>query len=258
MSGKKYTRAQKNWFNSVHKIVLINIKEAYENKKKEKTVDRQLFSDLKYDYRIAYNIYGTSDYYGAIVLLEKVCKGGAWGEKKNLEKETVEQEDYLNRDYRVHLTTARCCVQLFLLTRSHYHLDQAYYHFTNSIETMSVGLATMFTLPAVLLEFGRMLEHYGAFQAALELYTKIITNFPNFRGYFDAMYRSTVVGRHIIEYMTDPLIKDETLNKCIDILTFLLEALPSSIEDVSNHINNLFNEYSFLYFNIFFKYRFML
>lgn len=235
MSGKNHTRAQKHWYTSVHKIILINIKAANEVKKKEKTEDKQLFYNLKYDYRIAYNTYGTSDYFAAIVLLEKVCKGGDWGLKKNLEKETPQQEDYLNKDYRVHLTTARCCVQLFLLTRSHYHLEQAYYHFTNSIETMTVGLATMFTLPAVLLEFGRMLEHYGAFTAALELYTKIITNFPNFRGYFDAMYRSAVVGRHIIQYMTDPLIKDETLNKCIDILTFLLEALPSSIEDVSNH-----------------------
>ena len=66
----------------------------------------------------------------------------------------------------------------------------------------------------------------------MELYTKILTNFPHFRGYFDAMYRSCIVGKHIAELMIPSKQREETLNKCIDMLQFLLESLPISINEV--------------------------
>ena len=68
--------------------------------------------------------------------------------------------------------------------------------------------------------------------AFLELYSRILTNFPNFRGYFDAMYRSGIIGKHLSELITNPKDKEEMLNKSIDIFSFLLEAVPPSIDEV--------------------------
>ena len=98
---------------------------------------------------------------------------------------------------------------------------------------MPIGLTAMFRLPALLLEFGRVLELYGAFEAAMEVYGRILGNFPNFRGYFDAMYRSAIIGRHLADLMSTPKQREDTLNKCTDINQFLLEALPVTIDSVS-------------------------
>ena len=131
------------------------------------------------------------------------------------------------------MTAGRCCLQLFFQQVSHYHLERAYHHYQNAVNTMPIGLTAMFRLPALLLEFGKVLELYGAFEAAMEVYGRILSNFPNFRGYFDALYRSAIVGRHLAELMTTPKQREDTLNKCTDINQFLLEALPVTIDSVS-------------------------
>eukprot|EP00602_Paraphysomonas_sp_CaronLab_P013879 CAMPEP_0185043286 /NCGR_PEP_ID=MMETSP1103-20130426/42818_1 /TAXON_ID=36769 /ORGANISM="Paraphysomonas bandaiensis, Strain Caron Lab Isolate" /LENGTH=888 /DNA_ID=CAMNT_0027583441 /DNA_START=499 /DNA_END=3162 /DNA_ORIENTATION=- len=89
----------------------------------------------------------------------------------------------------------------------------------------------MFRLPQVLQEFGKVMEHYGAFQAAMETYSKILNNFPNYRGYFHVMFRTTIVGKYIAEY-SDARRSEEFINQCIDTLQFLLEALPVGIDDI--------------------------
>lgn len=162
-------------------------------------------------------------------ILEDVCLAGEVGKEK---RENGDPE-YLYPNSNAHLTAGRCCVRLFFEQKSHYHLENAYRHYQNAVDTMTVDLSTMFRLPALLLEFGRVLEHYGAFEPSIEVYSKILSGFPNFRGYFDAMYRTAVVGRHLAELMTTPKQRDDTLNKCIDILQFLLEALPATLDSVS-------------------------
>lgn len=172
-------------------------------------------------WRLGFNLFAAFEFAEALPLLEKVS----------------EVEVYFGDDQNItsfiHQTTGRCAVQLFHRTQQHAHLEKAYIHYQNAVETMVINLYTMFKLPLLLLEFGRVLEHYGAFEAANDLYTRILGGFPNFRGYFDALYRSAIVGRHLASLLPEGPSKDEALNKCLDVLQFLLEALPSNITDVS-------------------------
>jgi hypothetical protein len=46
------------------------------------------------------------------------------------------------------------------------------------------------------------------------------------------MYRSGIIGKHLSELITNPKDKEEMLNKSIDIFSFLLEAVPPSIDEV--------------------------
>ena len=83
------------------------------------------------------------------------------------------------------------------MTESHFHLESAYHHFQHSIETLTMDLSAMHFLPIIFYEFARMLELFGSFEASLELYSRILTNFPMYRGYFDAFYRSAILGIYI-------------------------------------------------------------
>ena len=226
MSDKVYTRAQKNWFNGVYKIIVLRRKGDLEFAAPE--------TKLFLQWRVGLNLYNSCQFFEAFEVLEKVTQNGEEGLKikETADKKDENYEDPLHKNSDVHLCAARCCFQLFLQTKSHYHLEISYQHYKNAIDTMTVDLSTMFRLPKVLLELGRVFEHYGAFEAALDIYTRVMTNFPNFRGYFDAMYRSCVVGRHLAEIMTTPAHKAEIMGNCIDMLQFLLEALPSTINDV--------------------------
>eukprot|EP01038_Epipyxis_sp_PR26KG_P014580 gene14580-19581_t len=142
---------------------------------------------------------------------------------------TINDLPNANEIYHV---AGKCCVYLFLQNQTHTYLENAHFHYQNSIEHMPADLFAMFKLPSVLLEFGKVLEYYGAVEAAIELYSKILTSFPNFRGYFDALYRTAIVGLYISSMTQDSKAKEETVGKSIDILQFLLEALPSSIREV--------------------------
>jgi hypothetical protein len=51
-------------------------------------------------------------------------------------------------------------------------------------------------------------------------------------GYFDSMYRSAIVGRHLVDIDSPTVDKEATHSKCIDIYQFLLEALPASISEL--------------------------
>jgi hypothetical protein len=83
----------------------------------------------------------------------------------------------------VHLTAARCRLQLFQATKLHSpHLEIAYVHYQNAIETLNYDLSTMFKLPAIFFELGKMLEVFGAFDTSLDMYGKILSGFANFRG----------------------------------------------------------------------------
>jgi len=180
-------------------------------------------------WRMGLNLYKAGSYFDAIKVLEFICSGGSLGQK---EIEAGREGDIDPRS-DCHLIAARCCYYLYLQTQSHYHLEAGYRHYRNCVETMGADLFTMIKLPKVLFEFAKLLEAYGAFESALELYSKILSGYPNFRGYFDAVYRSAVVGKHLVDFIDDPKEKEEMVNKCVDIFQFLLEAVPPSINEVN-------------------------
>ena len=158
-------------------------------------------------WRLGVNLYKSGYYFKAAPLLDFISKGGAIGEgERKIKIETLTRAgksiDYImhetmDKRSEVHLAAARCCKFLFFETKAHYHLEAGYGHYADCVETMGADLSTMFRLPAVLYEFSSLLENYGAMKPALELYSKILSNFPNFKGYFDAMYRAAVVGKHL-------------------------------------------------------------
>ena len=243
MSTKQHSRAQERWWKAGFNTIVSDIKVKYDPKSYSRLDDKE---KLHLDWRLGLNLYRSHKYFDAINILEKVCNNGKLPKpkedknakqdktkKKSIhEEEEEEEEDSVHPESDVHLTAARCCVQLFKQTKSHYHLEHAYRHYTNSVETLHIGLATMFKLPTILLEFGKMLEDYGALQPALDIYGRILTSFPNSRIYFDAMYRCAIVGRSVAERITDQEEREAMLNKCIDMLQFLLEAVPESINDI--------------------------
>jgi len=152
------------------------------------------------------------------------------------EEEEEEEIDPSSKDYRVHLMAGRCCMRLFDLTKQHYHLDKAYAHLTHSVECMTVprpgyDMSTMLRLPVVLLELGRVYEGYGAHNSALEMYSKIMQEYPHSRCYFDTMYRAALVGKYLSDHSQNDTTKQEMLNRCIDMLQFLLEALPHTLNE---------------------------
>lgn len=228
-----YTKYQLLWYKAVHLTIIEQLKEKLD-KIKDKTSVKASFLE----WRISYNMYGSGDYEGALTRLETMCKiedengplDTSVGTKTEKRKATV-----LNNNSFLHQVAGRCSVQLFQSTHLHSYLESAYAHYENAINTMSANLFTMFKLPNLLLEFGQVLEFYGSFESALEVYARIITNFPNFRGYFEALYRTGIVTRHLAELMPAGEEREEALNRCVDIFQFLLEALPTDISDVRIH-----------------------
>jgi tetratricopeptide (TPR) repeat protein len=181
-------------------------------------------------WRLGLNLYKCGDFFEAYALLEYIASGGAFGAKARQEG----RPEILDVRSDVHLYAARCCKELYHHTKLHYHLEAGYRHYKNCIEMMGSDLSTMFKLPRVLYELALLLESYGAFESALQLYSKILTNFPMYRGYFDSMYRTAVVGKVLAERVANPKEREELLNKCIDMYQFLLEAVPPSITKLGN------------------------
>lgn len=141
----------------------------------------------------------------------------------------------------IHLTIARCGLQMYLATNDYDMLVTSHEEYEDAMINLTVDLSAMLRLPPVMMEHARVLEFYGSFDSALEVYGKVLTNFPTFKGYFDALYRTAIVGLHMAAVKktvagTDGASKaveiEEAVDKCIDIFQFLLEALPTNIDEV--------------------------
>lgn len=180
-------------------------------------------------WRQAYHLYKAELYHEALEIL----KNYGLEEGRLLAKcDHGKFVHFMEHTSNVALTAARCCYKLFLVTKSHYYLEHAYEHYESVIAHFRVDMAMYLMLPPVLMEFGRLLEHYGAFPAATEIYNNIMRVFPTTREYFTVMYRCCIVGVYVAEIASDDVYKADLLNQCIDMLQFLLEALPESINDV--------------------------
>lgn len=217
------------WFKAVHQTIVISIREKILKLNPAKKSYQS--KHLHLTWRLGFNLYKAGDNYEALKILESICQ-------QLIASQQLIDTDDPNKNSIVHQTAGRCCIRLFKEAQSHYHLEGAHAHFQNAIESLTIDLFTMFRLPNLLLEFGTVLEYYGAFESASEVYTQILTGFPNFRGYFDALYRSSVVHMHLSDLMTEKAAKVDTLKKCVDVFAFLLEAVPQSINEVNYRILN--------------------
>jgi len=207
------------WKRSIH----LTIAEVVEQKLSDAISRKDSLRSTDYvdhlKWRLALNLHLASAHERALQLLDEVLRD----EKILCNKYDAQRSSYA---YQV---GGRCALQIFLQTHEHDVLETSYKYYKCAIE----NLHSMFHLPSLLLEFARVMEYYGAFEAAHDLYTQILTSFPGFRGYFSAFYRSAIVGRYLSSLASDPAVREESVNKCIDILQFLLEALPSDVEEVT-------------------------
>ena len=73
-------------------------------------------------------------------------------------------------------------MNLYFISGSHNCLENAHSYFEVAVDHMHFDLYAMFTIPNLLLDLGRSMEFYGSFKSAMENYSKILTNFPNFQG----------------------------------------------------------------------------
>jgi tetratricopeptide (TPR) repeat protein len=178
---KLYTKYQSLWFKAIHLTVYDQLKTRV-----DKLKNRNSRKGVHLQWRIAYNLFYAGDLFGAITIFDTIL---------------ADESSFLINDSFVHQMAGRCCTKLFLSTESHYHLENAHMHYQNAVDTMVVNLTTMFKLPVLFMELGNVLEFYGAFESAIEVYNRIMTNFPNFRGYFDALYRTAIVSRHLASCM---------------------------------------------------------
>ena len=180
-------------------------------------------------WRLAYNLYKAKLYYDAIEILQSLTLDDA----RTIAKcERGSYKHFMEHMTDISLTAARCCYKLFLQSKSHYHLEHAYGHYQNALTNFRVDMSMYLMLPPVLIEFARLLEHYGAFPAATEIYNNLLRTFPTNREYFTILYRCSIVGTYVSELDGEEKERADTLNQCIDVLQFLLEALPDNINEV--------------------------
>lgn len=211
-------KSVKLWLWSCHKIIANRI-QYYLDYPEHYGLDQQAIRHQTW--RLAFNYYCGGEFSLAWPILYNLC--------------TEERIYWISTEVisQYNLITARCSLEMYFVTRDRLYLHHAYNFYQVSIETMKFDIYAMFRLPMVLHEFGEVMEHYGAFDAAMKTYSKIVTNFPNYRGYFHVMFRTTIVGKYIAEY-SDSTKAEEFIGQCIDTLQFLLEALPVGINDVSD------------------------
>jgi len=197
--------------------------------------------NFRWKWRIGFNHFSNKQYLEASQNLDFCCL-------YIVENADSPKLNALHIDFSfIFLTCGRCFLQLFLLQKDRVLLEISYKYYQHAIENMNLDLYAMFRLPQILVEFGRLLELYGAFESSLEIYSHILKNFPTSRVYFDAMYRSAVVGKYISDLSNGVKQKETSLSQCIDIFQFLLEALPSSINEVNEEkLVNLFYKLYFL------------
>ena len=124
-------------------------------------------------WRLALNLFKSGrdcDLLPAWTLLEELCRE---------ENATYFLTDYVSA---FNLCMGKVCLELYYQTRDRHYLSHSYYYSQRGVETMCYDLYAMFKLPEVLQFFGRVMEHYGAFEAAMEVYNKVLSNYPNYKG----------------------------------------------------------------------------
>ena len=251
------------WKRTVYSVICISIKKKiarYRKSKKNGILEKIAFLE----WRLGFNLFKSGRFEKAIVYLEDSCVGkslgiisnsdniknseyskntenssknkteGSKNKTENLEnsESTESVRTFLHPDSKVHLTAARCCANIYHTSNSKEYFQKSYIHYQNTIDKMEAFISIL-QLPDVLYEFCILLEKFGSFQAAADIHTKILDNFINYKNYFNVLYRSAIVGKHLSSMSEDITQKTDLLSKCIQVLYFLLEALPTAINEVS-------------------------
>jgi hypothetical protein len=149
--------------------------------RKRKTDDLEM--KTYFGWRLAVNFYEAGQYDQAMPFLEESASGGAYGQSLVYSKEVSE---YLHPHYVVHLTAARCAMKLYAMHGVQIYLEAAYRHYSNCINKLGLYISIA-KLPGILHEFGYMLEHYCSYDAALDLYRRILESFPYYRSFFEVL-----------------------------------------------------------------------
>lgn len=194
--------------------------------RKRKTDNAEMKTYL--GWRLATNFYESGQYDQAMPHLEETTTGGAHGQSLVHSREVSE---YLHPQYVVHLTAARCAMKLYATHGFQMYLEAAYRHYSNCINKLGLYISIA-ELPGILHEFGSMLEHYCSYDAALDMYRRVLETFPHYRGFFEVMYRTVVIGKHLTNAMTNAVERETIMNQCADNMSLILEAVPVSINEI--------------------------
>lgn len=218
------------WWRAGFGLVVDRIRQSLpRNHRTKQDLDKKQYL-LKW--RLGYNLYRSCEYEAAIDEITELLKTYDSLEADKRYKTTGFDPHIIAT---MHTTLGRCGLHLFRssVNPNHSHLELAHEHYQLAVDSFTTDLFAMFRLPILLYELAQMLELYGAYESALEAYSKILTNFPNYRGYFSTLYRTALLALHLTEISPSfSSSRDETVDKCVDILQFLLEALPHNIIDI--------------------------
>jgi tetratricopeptide (TPR) repeat protein len=209
----------------VFRVICITIREhlsRFRSSRRVKSREKYLEIIPYLEWRLGLNLFKGGCYEEALILLENVCIGSSIANNTD--------DYYLHPDSNVHLTAARCCLALHYETNVHICLQKAYVHYKNTIDRLE-AFPSSIILPDILYEFSCMLEVYGSVQVSADLYRRILNDFPTYRGYFNCMYRSSILGKHLADINEDAYEQSEMLTKSTEALFFLLEALPITINE---------------------------
>jgi hypothetical protein len=180
------------------------------------------------EWRLGFNLFAGGNYTDAFPILERATTGGRYGKKQI---ESGLKKVFLIPNSDVHVAAARCAVHLYMDSKDRTYLQKAYMHYQNGVERMDLFVC-IGRLAPLLFEFSQMLELYGAFDAAYEMQRRILEGFPYYRGYFQVMYRNSIVGKHLANITPEGEERNGFLTVSIESLSFLLEAIPKSINEV--------------------------
>lgn len=95
-----------------------------------------------------------------------------------------------------------------ILTHPHINLYKSFQYFVKSCQNIYIDLSSMFFLPKILFDLGKMFEIFGLLKESLYYYNIILTKFPNSKLYFDSLYRITIVSRNIQIHLNKELLDD--------------------------------------------------
>ena len=214
------------WRKTIDRTILTNLQVRL---RKADTLELQTFLQ----WRVANNLYRSGQYDRAMPMLEDVAAGGPYGRAQAGFGDTTEA--YVHPVFDVHLCAARCAMQLNALHEGYaektYYIEAAHRHYAHAIEKMNLFVCIA-RLPGVLHEFGIMLEQYCSYDNALELYKRVLVQFPYYRRYFEVLYRTVVLGKHLSVAMTSNTDRDDVLHQCAENVSLILEAVPVAINDI--------------------------
>lgn len=216
MYFRKYKKTEQRWYLAGYSVIADNVA-----KKLRWNTDNNAKPRLLWRYGL--NQYNAGKYDQAIITFDRI-------ESLIKDNKPLSKTIHLSLFYQY---WARCYMFLFLTGKPQEksYLEKAYEYYTKASKKIR-KVESSIRVPLLLYETGRCLEFYGTLETAMDAYSKILSQHSTFRGYFITLFRTAVIGRYLASITTDQQTKNDTIDKCIDILLFLLESPPKQIIDI--------------------------